>query len=181
MTALLKAFDLVPGWAYALALSAVLALLAVKGYQLNTERTAHQTTHAVFAAQVANAERAAREQSEKNRTTEQELRDAQEAHAQEIAALHVNRDRDRAAAGAVVVRVRDAARATAALAGQVCADSSTAQLREAAGAAARMLADLRERADERAGILAQFATDAHLAGRACEREYDRTREALKAN
>lgn len=181
MTALLKALNVLPAWVWALLFSGALSGYAVKSYQLNTERAAHQTTHAVFAAQVANAERAAREQSEKNRTTEQELRDAQEAHAQEIAALHVNRDRDRAAAGAVVVRVRDAARATAALAGQVCADSSTTQLREAAGAAARMLADLRERADERAGILAQFATDAHMAGRACEREYDRTRATLRAN
>lgn len=179
MTTLLKALDVLPGWAWALLCSGAIASQAVSGYQLKTERLAHQTTKATYAAQVAAAERISREQSEKNRATEQELRDAQETHAKEIAALHVSRDRDRAAAGAVVVRVRDAARATAALAGQACADSSTTQLREAAGAAARMLADLRERADERAGILAEFATDAHLAGRACERAYDTAREALK--
>lgn len=179
MIALLKALDVLPGWAWALLCSGAIASQAVSGYQLRTERQAHQASKEDYAKQVAAAERAAREQSEKNRATEQELNRAQEAHAQEVAALHLSRDRDRAAAGTVVVRVRDAARATATLAGQACADSSTAQLREAAGAAARMLADLRERADERAGILAAFSTDAYLAGRACEREYDRAREALK--
>jgi hypothetical protein len=163
---------------------AVLALVVIAigvSMALDAERLAHQTTKTVHAEQLAqaHAERAIEEAT--RRKAEQELRDAQETHAAEVKTLHVNRDRDRAAGAAVVVRVRDAARATAALAGQVCADSSTTQLREAAGAAARMLADLRERADERAGILAQFATDAHLAGRACERDYDRTREALKAN
>jgi hypothetical protein len=163
---------------------AVLALVVIAigvSMALDAERLAHQTTKTVHAEQLAqaHAERAIEEAT--RRKAEQELRDAQETHAAEVKTLHVNRDRDRAAGAAVAVRVRDAARATAALAGQVCADSSTTQLREAAGAAARMLADLRERADERAGILAQFATDAHLAGRACERDYDRTREALKAN
>lgn len=178
MIALLKALDVLPGWLWALLCAGAISSLAVTGYQLKAERQAHQSTKSIHAAQVAAAERAAREQSEKNRATEQELNRAQKAHAQEVAALHISRNADRAAAGAVVVRVRDAARATATLAGQACADSSTAQLREAAGAAARMLAELRERADERAGILAEFATDAHLAGRACEREYDAARTAL---
>jgi len=179
MSSLLKALDVLPGWLWALLCAGAISSLVVTSYQLKSERLAHQTTKVVHAEQVAAAERVAREESEKRRATEQELRDAQAAHAEEVAAIHSDRDRDRAAGRAVVDRVRDAGRATAALAGQVCADSSTTQLREAAGAAARMLADLRERADERAGILAEFATDAHLAGRACEREYDRAREALK--
>jgi hypothetical protein len=163
---------------------AVLALVVIAigvSMALDAERLAHQTTKTMHAEQLAqaHAERAIEEAT--RRKAEQELRDAQETHAAEVKTLHLNRDRDRAAGAAVAVRVRDAARATAALAGQVCADSSTTQLREAAGAAARMLADLRERADERAGILAQFATDAHLAGRACERAYNEAREALKGN
>jgi hypothetical protein len=41
-----------------------------------------------------------------------------------------------------------------------------------------LLSDLRERADEAAGILALAADDAHFAGAACERRYKEAREAL---
>lgn len=163
----------------ALALLGALALTWHTHSSLRAERMGHlatQTEHATAMA-AAHAEQAAEES--RRRKTEQELTNAQEAHARELAAVHINRDRDRAAGAAVADRVRNAARAAAELAGQVCADSTTAQLRASAAEAARVLAELRERADDRAGILARFADDAHLAGLACERRYHEAREALK--
>jgi hypothetical protein len=130
----------------------------------NVERLATQT------------ERANREAE--NRLIEQELIDATEIHAKEVEAVHKARAVDRAAGAVVAVRLRDAARATAELAGQTRADSTAAGVREAAADAARMLAQLREESDERSGILARTADDAHFAGAACVRRYEEAREAL---
>jgi hypothetical protein len=41
-----------------------------------------------------------------------------------------------------------------------------------------VLADVFERAEQRAGILALAADDAHFAGAACQRRYAEAREAL---
>jgi hypothetical protein len=41
-----------------------------------------------------------------------------------------------------------------------------------------MLAQLREESDERSGILAIAADNAHFAGAACQRRYGEAREAL---
>ena len=114
----------------------------------------------------------------KARQREQELSNATEVHAQEIVAVNAARAADRAAGAVVAVRLRDAGRETAKLAGQVCADSATARVREAAADAAGVLADLRERADERAGVLADVADNAHFAGAACERRYAQVRETI---
>jgi hypothetical protein len=130
----------------------------------NIERLASQTARA--------------NQEAKNRQIEKELIDATELHAEEVAAVHAARAADRAAGAVVAIRLRDAARATAELAGQTRADANAAELRAAATDAARVLADLRERADKAAGILALAADDAHFAGAACERRYKEAREAL---
>jgi hypothetical protein len=135
--------------------------------QLDLERLATQTARA--------------NQEAKNRQIEQELNDASEIHAEEVAAVHAARAADRAAGAAVSGRLRDAARATAELAGQVRADSTAAGVREAAADAARVLADLREESDERSGILARALDNAHFAGNACERVYKEVREKLKTN
>lgn len=172
--------DRIAGPALAFALAASLAVNVATWAKLSAERNAHQSFRAQTAERVAAAERERADLAESRRKTEQELIDAQQAHAAEVAALSVQRDAARASGRVVADRVRDAARATAVLAGQVCADSAAAGVRATAATAAGMLADLRERADERAGILAQFATDAHLAGRACEREHDKARAALMA-
>jgi len=77
---------------------------------------------------------------------------------------------NRVASNNLAVARRDAAAADAARAGVLdhvaelearaaAGDSCTAADRQAAGAAARMLADLQRRADERAGILAAYADD----------------------
>jgi hypothetical protein len=149
--------------------------------KLQAERLAHQTTKTQHADQVAAAEKQRADEEAKRRKAEKELTDAQEVHAREVAAFHVDLDRVRADGRAVAVRVRDAAAATSQLAGQVCSDTASAEVRQAAAHAARVLADVRERADARAGILAQAADNAHFAGRACEREFDAARKALMEN
>jgi hypothetical protein len=149
--------------------------------KLQAERLDHQTTKTTYAEQVAAAEKQRADEEAKRRKAEQELIHAEEAHANEVAALRVDRDSARVASRVVADRVRDAARATAELAGQVCSDTASSQLRQAAADAARVLALVRDRADERAGILATTADNAYFAGAACERRYNEVRETLKQN
>jgi hypothetical protein len=175
---MLKVLDLVPGWAYALALSALIALLSVKGYQLNTERTKHAQTVAAFADYRATAEQATREAEAKNRQTETELRNAQEINAAEVATLHHDLDRSRANARTASNRMQDAANAAAARARKQCEASTAADLGTPAGDALDVFAYLLGRADERAGRLADIAEQRGIAGRACERAYEEAREAL---
>lgn len=147
--------------------------------RLQAERLAHQTTKAQHAQLVAAAEQLRAQTEANRRKAEQELRHAQDAHAQEVAALHLDLDRARAAGRVASERVRSAASDVAQRASQVCADSTSAELRQAASDAILVLAELRDRADERAGELARFSTDAHLAGLACERRYQEAYEKLK--
>lgn len=143
------------------------------------ERAEHAKTREHYARQVVDAERSRANEEAKRRKAEQELRDAQEEHAQEIQALHLDLDRARAAGRVASERLRDAASDVAQRASQVCADSTSSELRQAASDAILVLAELRDRADERAGELARFSTDAHLAGLACERRYQEAYEKLK--
>ena len=149
--------------------------------RLQAERLAHQTSKAQHSEQVAAAQAQRADEEAKRRKAEQELTHAQEAHGEEVAALRVDRDRARAAGRVVDGRVRSAAADVAQRASQVCADSTSAELRQAASDAIVVLAELRDRADERAGELARFSTDAHLAGLACERRYNEAREKLMEN
>lgn len=149
--------------------------------RLQAERLEHQTTKATYSDKVAAAERQRADEESKRRKAEQELTHAQEAHGEEVAALRVDLDRARAAGRVVDGRVRSAAADVAQRASQVCADSTSAELRQAASDAIVVLAELRDRADERAGELARFSTDAHLAGLACERRYQEAYDQLKGN
>lgn len=179
MNKLLDIFDLVPGWVWASSFAVLLAVVFSLNVQLIAEQGAHASARASHAAQAAESERAARLQAEKYRTKEQELARAEDTHAHEIASLRADLDAARARSAVVAERLRDAARGTAQRAAEAATNPDSAELRQAAQNATRMLAELRERADERAGVLARFATDAHLAGLACERRYDEAREALK--
>jgi hypothetical protein len=163
-----------------LAVALVVALVATwySNHLLNIERTAHADTRATYAEQVASAERVAREQSEKHRATEQELRDAQETHAAEVKAIHINRDRDRNRSAVESRRVQDAANAAAASARAQCANTAASDMGASTGDPIGVLAHVLGRADERAGILADIAEQRGIAGRACERAYDEAREAL---
>ncbi|MGO4278191.1 DUF2514 family protein [Cupriavidus sp. RAF20_2] len=51
-------------------------------------------------------------------------------------------------------------------------DTAATGSRTATGDPARMLAEVLDRADKRAGILAEYADAARIAGQACERAYD---------
>ena len=163
-----------------LAVAIVVALSSTwySSHMLNMERTAHADTRASYAAQVANAERVAREQAEKHRVTEQELRDAQETHASEVKAIHINRDRAIARAAVESRRVQDAANAAAARARAQCANTTASELGASTDDPISVLAIVLGRADERAGILADIAEQRGIAGRACERAYDEARQAL---
>jgi septal ring factor EnvC (AmiA/AmiB activator) len=176
---MLKVLDLVPGWAYALALSAVLALLSVKGYQLNTERTAHAQTVAAFADHRAAAEQASREAEAKNRTTEQELRNAQEINAAEVAALYLDLDRSRANARTASNRMQDAANAAAARARAQCANTTAADLGTPAGDPIGVLGRVLSEIDDYAGAVADYADRSRVAGLACEKAYDTAIGALE--
>lgn len=147
--------------------------------RLQAERLAHQTTKAQQAELMAAAEQLRAQTETARRKAEQELRDAQDAHAQKVAALHLDLDRARAAGRVASQQLRDAAAAAAERARAQCAAATPADLRAAAGDPIGVLADLLGRADERAGLLADLADRRYLAGRACEREYDAAREKLK--
>jgi Tfp pilus assembly protein PilE len=162
----------------AVAIVAALSATWYSSHLLNIERTAHADTRATYAAQVASAERVAREQSEKYRATEQELRDAQETHATEVKTIHLNRDRALARAVVESRRLQDAANAAAARARAQCSNTTTSDMGPPADDAIGVLAYVLGRADERAGILADIAEQRGIAGRACERAYDEAREAL---
>ena len=147
--------------------------------RLQAERLAHQTTKAQHDQLVAAAEQLRAQTEANRRKAEQELRHAQDAHAQEVAALHLDLDRARAAGRVASERVRDAATAAAERARAQCAAATPADLRAATGDPVGVLADVLGRADERAGLLADLADQRYIAGRACELEYERAREKLK--
>lgn len=146
--------------------------------RLQAERLEHQTTKAQHADLVAAAEQLRAQTEANRRKAEQELRHAQDAHAQEVAALHLDLDRARAAGRVASERVRDAAAAAAERARAQCAAATPADLRAAAGDPVGVLADVLGRIDERASVLAEIADQRYIAGRACEREYENAREKL---
>ena len=76
--------------------------------------------------------------------------------------------------------IRDAARAYAQRAGQVCADTTAAELRASAASALDVLADVFSRAEQRATELAGIADERWIAGAACVRLYQEARATLIA-
>lgn len=166
--------------ALALALAASLAGNVASWAKLSAERNAHNSFRTAIAKREAAAERQRADLETARRKTEQELIDAQETHAVEVAAIRSELDAARTAGRVGSIRVRDAARATAALAGEACADTTATELRASAASALDVLADVFSRAEQRATELAGQADDRGIAGRACERSYDAARAALMA-
>ena len=167
--------------ALALALAASLAGNVATWAKLSDERKEHKSFRSETAERVSAAYQLQAELERERRKTEQELIDAQETHAVEVAAIRSELDAARTAGRVESGRVRDAARAYAQRAGQVCADTTATELRASAADALDVLADMFGRAEQRATELAAIADDRGIAGRACEREYDRVREKLKTN
>lgn len=160
------------------ALLAALAAGAWQTHRLAKEEGAHARTDRDFSTYREQAERAAREASEKHRATEQELHDAQAAHATLVQSLESDLDRARRAAADSAGGMRNAIAAATARARTQCADTTAAAVRQATGDAIGVLADVLGRADARAELLADVADRRGIAGRACEREHDTAREAL---
>ena len=166
--------------ALALALAASLAVNVATWAKLSAERNAHNSFRAQTAERVAAAERERADLAESRRKAEQELIDAQETHAVEVAAIRSELDAARTAGRVESGRVRDAARAYAHRAGQVCADTTAAELRASAASALDVLADVFSRAEQRATELAEQADERGIAGAACVRLYQEARATLIA-
>ena len=184
--------NLLPWWAFAAAGAVAGALLAggvqqarVAGVKTELAQVREQHAQAVADAALAKAaaharaleierELTAREQA-LQATIDRQDQDARHAQAQHAA--------DRAAATAAAGRLRErlATITRAASAADRVASNDAASAtreREAADATARMLAQLLQRASDRAGIVGVFADRAHAAGLACERAYGSAREAV---
>lgn len=146
--------------------------------KLQAERLAHQTTKAQNAELAAAAEKLRAQTETARRKAEQELTDAQQAHAQEVAALHLTLGRARARAAVESGRVRDAAEAAVQRARAQCAGAAAADLGPPAGDPIGVLGRVLAEADSYAGVVADLADRRYIAGRACEREYDALREKL---
>lgn len=178
MTRLPKVFDIVPGWVYAILIALALAAAGVAQTRLINERGNHAQAVAVFESRVADAERATRAQSEKNRAIEQELRNAQDQNAQQAEALLVALDYAATVDRVASQRLRDAAQDAAAVARSRCAASSTPSGGPAGTDIIGLFADLLGEVDAAAGRYAAEADASRIRGLACESAYDKARQAL---
>ena len=186
--------NLIPWWAYLAAGAMAGALLAggiqqarVSSAQTGLAQVREQHAQAVADAALAKAaaharaleierELTARTQA-LQATIDKQDQDARNAQAQHAA--------DRAAATAAAGRLRErlATITRAASAGARVASGDAASLaseRAAAADTTRMLAQLLQRASDRAGIVGVFADAAHAAGTSCERAYTSARQAVTA-
>lgn len=184
--------NLIPWWAFAAAGALAGALLAgglqqarVSNVRAELAQVREQHAQAVADAATAQAlahaqaleierELTAREQA-LQATIDKQDQDARNAQAQHAA--------DRAAADAAAGRLREqlATITRAASAGARVASGDAASLaseRAAAADTTRMLAQLLQRASDRAGIVGVFADAAHAAGTSCERAYTSARQAV---
>ena len=184
--------NLLPWWAFAAA-GAVAGALLAGGIQQTRVSTAKadlaqvREQHAKAVADAATAQALANAQAleiERALTAkEQALQATIDKQAEDARHAEQTRLADRAAADAAADRLRErlATITRAASAGaRVQADTSASLAIERASAAdtTRVLADVLQRASDRAGALADFADRAHAAGLACERAYGSAREAL---
>lgn len=124
------------------------------------------------ATDVARAAQAAREQSERFRAKEAEWGESQRKAVDEAERKTAQARNDAvladAARGRLQQRVAELAAAARRAAANPAAPGASAPAEDAAG----VLAELQQRADERAGILARVADERGAAGELCERSYD---------
>lgn len=162
-----------PLWVKALVLGGMV-LLAWAAIARHNERMREQG-RAEIRAQVA--KQAAAQAEQNARETQRRLarqKENDDAAAADQAALAADRVRLRDAARGLRQRVADLEHLAA---GVACRDPAPESQRETAAAAAGMLAQLQRRADERAGILADYADRARIAGLQCQADYDALNEA----
>ena len=184
--------NLIPWWAFAAAGALAGALLAggvqqARVASAKTELAQVREQHAQAVADAAldkaaaharaleiERELTAREQA-LQATIDKQDQDARHAQAQHAA--------DRAAADAAAGRLRERLATitrAASAADRVASTAAAAIAREraAADATTRVLAQLLQRASDRAGIVGVFADAAHAAGTSCERAYTSARQAV---
>lgn len=174
MIGLLKMFDIVPGWVWALITAGALMAAGVSQTRFTHERANHAETRAKYAEKVAQAEQASRIASERNRKTEQELNDVVTQAQAQAEALRKDLDAARAAGRVASDRLRSAAANAAAAAGARSEGADSAAISEAAARAARMLADVLAEIEHRSGVLAEEADRSRVAGLECEAIHDAT-------
>ena len=113
------------------------------------------------------AAEAERNAKETQRRLDQQ-QEAQRVHDEDLARVTADADRARDAAGQLRQRVDE----LVAAARRSGCNSPAGGQRPATEDPIGMLAELQRRADERAGILADYADRARIAGQQCERAYD---------
>lgn len=132
---------------------------------IQAERAGRAEDKAAAAMAAASAVTAARAEEQRRSAAIQEVADAAKTDAARARA-------DARAADGRHDRLRDYAAALAAGCGAAAGDPAAAAGSAPAAGAGLVLADLFERADDRAGQLARYADQARIAGQACERAYD---------
>lgn len=157
---------------WAIAIAALVALLGVQTMRLGAEKTAHAETLAAIADERTRAAQVA-QKAEADARTEEARREKEKTNA-------INQARTRAASAAADARAAHAAADS--LRGQLASfvadascpakDPGTASGSPPAESALDLLAQLFSGADDAAGILAEYADKARIAGEACERSYD---------
>lgn len=186
--------NIIPWWAWAAAGALAGALLAgglqqARVSNVRAELAQVREQHAQAVADAATAQALAHAQAleiERELTArEQALQATIDKQAEEARHAQAQHAADRAAADAAAGRLREqlATITRAASAGARVASTDAAAIareRAAAAATAGVLADVLQRADDRAGALAVFADAAHAAGSSCERVYGSARQAVTA-
>jgi chromosome segregation ATPase len=162
MTALLKA---VPLWVWAVVL--LIALLAGAVVYQTLALASARTEHADY---VARADKAAKDATDAARAEEQR-RQREINQVRDDAQHQIKAAADDAAVAAATADSLQQ-QIDKLLAGRSACDSRVAQGSATIRDLTTVLADLRRRADERAGELARIADASRIAGQACERAYD---------
>ena len=162
MTASLKLFDLVPGWIWAIACAALLLTAGVERTRGQHARTQLAEVKAQIATERANAEKQQREIERQRAQAIQEVQDHAQAQIDALAA-------DLAASRAAGDGLRSAA---AAAARRACPHPATASSSKGEPDSLAVLIDVLGAVGERAGVYAEAADRARIAGLACEASYD---------
>jgi len=161
----ISALKLVPMWVWGVA-ALIIALAVAAGYQ--TLRLADVRNE--YAAYRADIETKAAEASEQARQTEQQRQ-------RDIDQVRNDAQKQIKLAAADAADAQSAADSLQLEVNKLLAGRAALNSRVAAGGSAirdltTVLADLRQRADQRAGDLATIADASRIAGKACERSYD---------
>lgn len=174
MTAILKLFDIVPGWVYALICAALLLTAGVERARGQHARTQLAEVKAQIATERANAAEAARKAEQEARAEENRRQAATRKVIDDAQAQAESARADAVAAGAAAdsLRQRVAALVAAAHRGTGNPAAGERSKGEPDSAALDVLAGVLGRADSAAGELATYADRLRIAGQACERQYD---------